>query len=67
MKSFIIIFLSAILVLPSFAQRPVQPSDVYRLKSVNDAQISPDGKWIAYVVSSPDSAKDKYDSDIWMI
>ncbi|MEQ8302181.1 MAG: S9 family peptidase [Cyclobacteriaceae bacterium] len=49
------------------AQRPIQASDVYRLKSVADPQLSPDGKWVAYVVSSPDSAKDKYDSDIWMV
>ncbi|MFZ1807404.1 MAG: S9 family peptidase [Cyclobacteriaceae bacterium] len=67
MKSFIILFLLAILALPAFSQRLIQPSDVYRLKSVSDPQISPDGKWIAYVVSSPDSAKDKYDSDVWMV
>lgn len=66
MKSFIVLLL-AVLTLPSYSQRSIQPSDVYRLKSVNDPQISPDGKWIAYVVSSPDSAKDKYDSDIWMV
>lgn len=67
MKSFIAILFLVILALPSFSQRVIQPSDVYRLKSVSDPQISPDGKWIAYTVSSPDSAKDKYDSDIWMI
>lgn len=48
-------------------QRFVTPSDVYKLKSVGDPQPSPDGKWIAYVVSTPDSAKDKYDTDIWMV
>ncbi|HEY9004667.1 MAG TPA: S9 family peptidase [Ohtaekwangia sp.] len=48
------------------AQRPLRPSDVYKLKSVSDPQLSPDGNWIAYVISTPDSAKDKYDSDIWM-
>ncbi|HCM76114.1 MAG TPA: peptidase S9 family protein [Cytophagales bacterium] len=67
MKAFILIALATFLALPSFSQRPIQPSDVYRLKSVSDPQLSPDGKWIAYVVSSPDSAKDKYDSDIWMV
>ncbi|HEY9046211.1 MAG TPA: S9 family peptidase [Ohtaekwangia sp.] len=49
------------------AQRAMRPSDVYKLKSVSDPQLSPDGNWIAYVVSTPDSAKDKYDSDVWMI
>lgn len=51
----------------AFAQRPIQPSDVYRLKNVSDPQLSPDGKWIAYVVNTPDSAKDKYDNDLWMV
>lgn len=50
-----------------FAQRAITPSDIYRLKSVSDPQLSPDGKWVAFVVSTPDSAKDKSDTDIWMI
>ena len=49
------------------AQRAIRPSDIYRLKSVSDPQVSPDGKWVAYVLSTPDSAKDKSDADIWMI
>jgi dipeptidyl aminopeptidase/acylaminoacyl peptidase len=49
------------------AQRAIDPSDIYRLKSVSDPQVSPEGKWVAYVLSTPDSAKDKSDSDIWMI
>jgi dipeptidyl aminopeptidase/acylaminoacyl peptidase len=50
-----------------FAQRGVTPSDVYKIKSLSDPQISPDGKWVAYVVSTPDSVKDKADTDVWMI
>ena len=49
------------------AQRAIRPSDIYRLKSVSDPQVSPDGKWVAYVLSTPDSVKDKSDADIWMI
>ena len=51
----------------SMAQRAINPSDVYRLKSVSDPQVSTDGKWVAYVLSTPDSVKDKSDSDIWMM
>jgi len=47
-------------------KRPLRVGDMYRLKTVSDPEISPDGKWVAYVVSSTDSAKDKSDSDIWM-
>lgn len=48
-------------------RRPLKPNDVYLLKSVSDAQISPDGKWVAYTVSTPDSTEDKRNSDIWMV
>lgn len=62
-------FLLLVLALPSlvFAQRGINPSDVYKIKSISDPQISPDGKWVAYVLSTPDSVKDKSDTDIWMI
>ncbi len=51
----------------SLAQKPFVPSDVYKIKSISDPQVSPDGKWVAYVLSTPDSAKDKSNTDIWMI
>ena len=43
------------------------PTDVYLLKNVGDPQISPDGKWVAYTVSSVDTAKDSHNTDIWMV
>jgi dipeptidyl aminopeptidase/acylaminoacyl peptidase len=65
--------LAACLVLPAGtataqapARRPVRAEDVYHLRTVRDPQISPDGEWVAYVVSVTDSAKDKSNSDIWM-
>jgi dipeptidyl aminopeptidase/acylaminoacyl peptidase len=48
------------------AKRPLRVGDVYGLRTVNDPQISPDGAWIAYSVTTADSAKDKSDSDVWM-
>jgi dipeptidyl aminopeptidase/acylaminoacyl peptidase len=48
------------------AKRPVRVGDMYRVKNVNDPQLSPDGKWVAYTVTTTDSAKDKSDTDIWM-
>ena len=38
-----------------------------RLREVSDPQRSPDGAWVAYVVTSNDFATDKRDSDIWMV
>ena len=48
------------------SKRPIRVGDLYRLKTVSDPQISPEGKWVAYVVTTTDSAKDKTDSDVWM-
>ena len=41
--------------------------DVIALKGVNDAQISPDGKWVAYVMSRADLVQDANDPDIWLV
>ena len=41
--------------------------DVIALKAVTDAQISPDGKWVAYVVSHADLVADAADPDIYLV
>ncbi len=41
--------------------------DLFRLRNVSDPQVSPDGMWVAYVVSTTDVKTDKSSSDIWMI
>ncbi|HEV2835307.1 MAG TPA: S9 family peptidase [Pyrinomonadaceae bacterium] len=41
--------------------------DLSRFRNVNDPQISPDGKWVAYVVGTTDTKEDKSNSHIWMI
>lgn len=47
--------------------RPLQPQDIYRYKDISSPQISPDGQWVAYVLSSIDSVKDKRTTDVWMV
>jgi len=50
----------------AFCQVPLKPSDVNKVKYVDDPEVSPDGKWVAYILSEADTAEDKYDEDIWM-
>ena len=50
----------------SGAKRPLRVEDIHRVREVRNPQRSPDGKWIAYTVTSVDSAKDKSDTDVWM-
>jgi dipeptidyl aminopeptidase/acylaminoacyl peptidase len=52
---------------PPVAKRALKASDIFRVRDVRDPQISPDGKWVAYSVSTTDSVSDKNDTDIWMV
>ncbi len=52
---------------PGDSKRPIGPSDVYRLQSVGGPQVSPDGNWIVYALSSVDTTKDGRNSDLWMV
>jgi len=40
---------------------------MHRFHDVRDAQVSPDGKWVAYTLSSVDTTADKGDTDVWMV
>ncbi len=51
----------------TIAKRTIKPSDIYRLPYVGSAQISPDGKWVAYTVTTVDSLKDKRGTNLWMV
>lgn len=70
LKYFCFLSLHLILFSDLVAQSPkrlLRPGDIYRLQTMSDANISPDGQWIAYTISTIDSAKDKRNSDIWMV
>ena len=49
------------------ARRPLRPADIYRLPVLGDPQVSPDGKWVSYTMTTIDSLKDSRNSDIWMV
>jgi len=49
------------------ARRPLKLDDVARLREARDPQISPDGQWVAYVVSTLDVKEDKTDSHVWVV
>src|SRR5450759_744406 len=48
------------------ARRALKIDDMHRFHDVRDAQISPDGKWVAYTVNTVDSVADKSDTDVWI-
>lgn len=66
-KAFALLVAFALLPVLAFAQkRPLSVDDIYNLREVRDPQRSPDGKWVAYVVSRAIKDTDKNDSDVWM-
>jgi len=46
--------------------RPFSLDDVLRVRDVREPQISPDGAWVAYTVSTSDTAEDRNRSAVWM-
>lgn len=53
----------------SFAQekRAMEIEDMFRIKRVSDPQLSPDGKWIAFVITEVIKNENKMNSDIYLI
>jgi dipeptidyl aminopeptidase/acylaminoacyl peptidase len=48
------------------AQRPWQSTDYYRLTVVSDPALAPDGKRVAFVVTTVVEDKDRRHNEIWM-
>jgi dipeptidyl aminopeptidase/acylaminoacyl peptidase len=61
------VLVSAAVLMAQPARRPLKLDDVARLREVRDPQISPDGQWVAYVVSTLDAKEDKADSHVWVV
>src|SRR5690349_20969586 len=50
----------------SGSRHPLTLDDIAKLHEVRDPQVSPDGQWVAYVVSTIDTKEDKGRAHIWM-
>ncbi len=52
--------------LPAQGARSITIDDFFALKSVGQPAISPDGKYVAYTLGTPDLKKDRGSARIWM-
>ena len=69
-QSFVIPFLLLALAAVTAAQtarRPLKVEDFTRFRNVSDPQVSPDGNWVAYVVSTVNEKADRSNTHIWMV
>jgi dipeptidyl aminopeptidase/acylaminoacyl peptidase len=48
------------------AARVLMPEDLFRVREVSDPQVSPEGGWVAYTVTTADTSEDKRVSAVWM-
>jgi dipeptidyl aminopeptidase/acylaminoacyl peptidase len=51
----------------SAAQRGITPEDYFAFETISDAHIAPDGKQVAYTVTTVDKVKNRRDSSIWIV
>jgi dipeptidyl aminopeptidase/acylaminoacyl peptidase len=49
------------------APHPITLNDLFRFHDVGSPEVSPDGQWVAYTVSTIDEKEDKRISDLWMV
>ena len=48
-------------------RRPVAAQDLTRLRGVSDPQISPDGRRVAFVMTTASDDRDEYLSNVWVV
>jgi dipeptidyl aminopeptidase/acylaminoacyl peptidase len=59
--------LSAAALAPAQALKPLTFEDFIKIQRLTDPQPSPDGKWIAFVVTVMDMEANRGNSDIWIV
>ena len=49
------------------ARRTLSVDDLYKIQTLTDPQVSPDGRWVAYIVTTNDREADEPRSAVWMV
>ncbi|MGH8252733.1 MAG: TolB family protein, partial [Steroidobacteraceae bacterium] len=52
---------------PATTKRALNADDFYLMESVSEAQLSPDVRWIAYLVTTSDREADEEQTALWMV
>ncbi len=68
MRALVALVLSVGITTDAAAQRrPVVIDDQFRVQDVGSPELSPDGEWVVYTVTTTDVAADKRNSDVWKV
>jgi dipeptidyl aminopeptidase/acylaminoacyl peptidase len=49
------------------AKQPITFDDMIKMDRISEAKVSPDGKWVAYTVATPDMDANRNVSNIWLV
>jgi dipeptidyl aminopeptidase/acylaminoacyl peptidase len=49
------------------AKHPITFTDMIGIHRISEPQVSPDGKWVAYTVATPDMDSNRNASNIWVV
>ena len=67
-KTSIRFFLLILVIAPvTFAKRPITFEDLTKIQRISDPQVSPDGKWVAYVQGTVDLEANKTIRHLWLV
>jgi dipeptidyl aminopeptidase/acylaminoacyl peptidase len=61
------VLIGATAVVQGAERRPIAIDDQFRFVGVADPQLSPDGEWVLYTVSSTDVAADRRNTELWKV
>jgi dipeptidyl aminopeptidase/acylaminoacyl peptidase len=67
MKRIVLLLCLATLLLNAEPKRRIELADLEKIASLSDPQLSPDGKSVAVIVSRPNIAEDRFDSDLVLV
>ncbi|MCS6808723.1 MAG: S9 family peptidase [Bacteroidota bacterium] len=63
----VVVLVAAVIEGVSQTKRPIAVDDLFRFKRLSDPELSPDGKYIAYVVGTVDKEANRTNTDVWLV
>src|ERR1044072_2283459 len=66
-RGILLILIATTVLCAQTSKHPLRLDDLAPFRNVGDPQVSPDGKSVAYTVSTTDVKEDKGSTHIWMI
>ena len=61
------VFLTTPLAISAQETHPFTALDLVQMKRIGDVQVSPNGRYAAFVLRTTDMAEDRYRADIWLV